>query len=75
MVEINTERNSPMTEQAVELSITVKVNGEVIQYSRKIEMQELESRISQVVQGPGNKVLVAGLKGLGLELSKRMPAG
>lgn len=64
-----------MTEKPVDLSITVIINGEVIQYSRKLEMQELESRISQVVQELGNKVLMAGLAGLDLELGKRVPAG
>jgi hypothetical protein len=29
---INTERNSQMTDKAVELSITLKVYGEVIEY-------------------------------------------
>jgi hypothetical protein len=64
-----------MTEKPVELSITVKINAEVIQYSRKLEMCELESGVSQVVQELGNKVLIAGLEGLDLELRKRVPAG
>jgi len=64
-----------MTEKPVELSITVKVNGEVIQYKRKIEINELESGISQVVQELGNKVLVAGLAGLDQDLRKRVPTG
>jgi hypothetical protein len=64
-----------MTEKPVELSITVKVNGEMIQYTRKIEINELESGISQVVQELGNKVLVAGLAELDREIRKRVPAG
>ena len=64
-----------MTEKPVDLSITVIINGEVIQYSRKLEMLELESGISQVVQELGNKVLMTGLKGLDQELGKRVPTG
>ena len=64
-----------MTEKPVDLSITVNINGEVIQYSRKLEMLELESGISQVVQELGNKVLMTGLKGLDQELGKRVPTG
>jgi hypothetical protein len=75
MVEINTERNSPMTEQAVELSITVKVNGEVIQYMRKVAIPELESGISQVVQEMGNKIFLAGIEGLDRDIRKSVPVG
>ena len=64
-----------MTEKPVELSITVNINGEMIQYTRKIEIHELESGISQVVQELGNKVLEAGLAGLDRDLRKRVPAG
>jgi hypothetical protein len=64
-----------MTEKPVELSITVKINAEVIQYSRKLEMREFESGISQMVQELGNKVLMVGLEGLDLELRQRVPAG
>jgi hypothetical protein len=38
-----------MTEKSVEISITVKVSGEVIQYERKIGIVELEMGISQAV--------------------------
>ena len=64
-----------MTQKPVDLSITVIINGEVIQYSRKLEMLELESGISHVVQELGNKVLMTGLKGLDQELGKRVPTG
>ena len=64
-----------MTEKPVELSITVNINGEMIQYTRKIEAHELESGISQVVQELGNKVLEAGLAGLDRDIRKRLPAG
>jgi hypothetical protein len=64
-----------MTDKPVELSITVKVYGEVIEYRREIAMAELETGISQVVQEIGTKVLVAGLKGLDEELRKGVPAG
>ena len=64
-----------MTEKTVEISITVKVYGEVIEYKRKIAITELETGISQVVQEIGNKVLVAGLEGLDQDMHKRVPAG
>jgi hypothetical protein len=64
-----------MTDKAVELSITLKVYGEVIEYTRKIAITELETGIGQVVQEIGTKVLVAGLKGLDDELRKGVPAG
>jgi len=64
-----------MTEKPVELSITVKVYGEVIQYTRKIAIEELEIGISQVMQEIGNKALVAGLVGLDQELRQRVPSG
>ncbi len=64
-----------MTEKPVELSITVKVYGEVIQYTRKIAIEALEIGISQVMQEIGNKALVAGLVGLDQELRQRVPSG
>lgn len=64
-----------MTEKPVELSITVNVSGEVIQYLRKIAITELEMGISQVMQEIGNRVLVAGLAGLDRDLRTRVPAG
>lgn len=64
-----------MTEKSVELSITVKVYGEVIEYKREIAIAELETGISQVVQEMGTAVMVAGLKGLDQELHKEVPAG
>jgi hypothetical protein len=64
-----------MTEKSVVVSITVKVYGEVIQYTRKIAISELETGISKVMQEIGNKVLVAGLEGLDQDLSKGVPAG
>jgi len=64
-----------MTDEAVELSITLKVYGETIEYTRKIAIAELETGISQVVQEIGSTVLMAGLKGLDQELGKEVPAG
>lgn len=64
-----------MTDRAVELSITLKVYGEVIEYTRKIAIAELEIGISQVVQEIGMTVLMAGLKGLDDKLRKEVPAG
>lgn len=64
-----------MTDKAVELSITVRVYGEVIEYRREIAIAELETGISQVVQEMGITVLMAGLKGLDDELRKEVPAG
>ena len=64
-----------MTDKAVELSITLNVYGEVIEYQRKIAIDELETGISQVVQEMGATVLKAGLKGLDDELRKEVPAG
>jgi hypothetical protein len=64
-----------MTEKPVELSITVNVSGEVIQYMRKIAIAELETGISQVMQEIGNRVLVAGLAELDRDLRTQVPAG
>ena len=64
-----------MTEKSVEISITVKVYGEVIQCRRKIAILELETGISQIMQEIGNKVIVAGLEGLDQELRAGVPAG
>lgn len=64
-----------MTDKAVEISITVKVYGEVIEYRRQMGITEIEAGISQVVQEIGAKVLVAGLKGLDDELRKEVPSG
>lgn len=64
-----------MTDRAVELSITLKVYGEEIEYQREIAILELETGISQVVQEMGMIVLIAGLKGLDDELRKEVPAG
>ena len=64
-----------MTDRAVELSITIKVNREVVNYQREIRIEELETGVSQAVQEIGNKVLVAGLKGLDDEIRKEVPAG
>ena len=64
-----------MTDRAVELSITLKVNGEVIEYQREIAIEELETGISQMVQEMGATVLKAGLKGLDDEIRKEVPAG
>jgi hypothetical protein len=64
-----------MTDKAVELSITLKMYGEVIEYQREIAITELETGISQVVQEIGMTVLMAGLKGLDDELRKEVPAG
>jgi hypothetical protein len=64
-----------MTDKAVELSITLKVYGQVIEYTREIRIAELETGISQVVQEIGSTVMVAGLKGLDQELRKELPAG
>jgi len=64
-----------MTDKAVELSITLKLYGEVIEYQREIAISNLETGISQVVQEIGMTVLMAGLKGLDDELRKEVPAG
>ena len=64
-----------MTEKTVEISITVKVDKEVIQYTRKVGITELEAGISEAVQEIGSKVLVAGIAGLDKELRKGVPAG
>lgn len=64
-----------MTDKAVELSITLKVYGKVIEYTREIGVAELETGISQLVQEMGMTVLMAGLKGLDDELRKEVPAG
>jgi hypothetical protein len=64
-----------MTDKAVELSINLKVYGQMIEYTREIGIAELEAGISQVVQEIGVKVLVAGLEGLDEELRKEVPTG
>jgi hypothetical protein len=64
-----------MTDKAVELSITLKVYGKVIEYQREIAITEMETGISQVVQEMEMRVLKAGLKGLDDELRKVVPAG
>lgn len=64
-----------MTDRAVGLSITIKVNQEVVDYQREIRIEELEAGISHAVQEIGLKVLVAGLKGLDDEICKEMPEG
>jgi len=64
-----------MTDKAVELSITLKVYGEVIEYQRDIAIGDLETGVSQVVQEIGVKVLVAGLEGLDEQLRKEVPSG
>lgn len=64
-----------MTDEAVEISIILKVCGEAIEYTRKIAIAALETGISQVVQEIGSTVLMAGLKGLDQELRKAVPAG
>jgi hypothetical protein len=64
-----------MTDTAVELSITVKVYGEVVEYQRVLSITELETGISQVVQEMGMAVLKAGLKGLDDKLRKEVPSG
>jgi hypothetical protein len=45
-----------MTEESVEISITVKVYGEVIQYERKVGIAEIEAGIGQAVQEMGRQV-------------------
>jgi hypothetical protein len=64
-----------MTDKAVELSITIRVNREVVDYRREIRIEELETGVIQSVQEIGNKVLEAGLKGLDDEIRKEVPAG
>ena len=64
-----------MTDRAVELSITIKVNQEVVNYERKIRIEALETGVSQAAQEIGLRVLVAGLKGLDEEMRKEVPAG
>ena len=64
-----------MTDRAVELSITIKVNREVVDYQREIRIEEIETGVSQVVQEIGLKVLMAGLKGLDDEIRKEVPEG
>jgi hypothetical protein len=64
-----------MTDRAVELSITIKVNQEVVNYKRRIRIEALETGVSQAAQEIGLRVLVAGLKGLDEEMRKEVPAG
>jgi hypothetical protein len=64
-----------MTDRAVEISITIKVNREVVDYRREIRIEEIETGVSQAVQEIGNKVLKAVLKGLDDEIRKEVPAG
>ena len=63
-----------MTDKPVEISITVKIYGEEIEYRRELSVGELETGISQVVQEIGTEALVAGLKGLDQEIRKEVPA-
>ena len=63
-----------MTEKSVEISITVKVYGEVIQYVQKVRVVELEAGISQAVQEIGRQVLVAGIEGLDQDLRQAVPS-
>lgn len=53
-----------MTDRAVKLSITIKVNQEVVNYEREIRIEELETGVSRASQEIGLRVLEAGLKGL-----------
>jgi hypothetical protein len=64
-----------MTDRAVELSITIKVNQEVVNYERKIRIEAFETGVSQAAQEIGLRVLVAGLKGLDEEMRKEVPVG
>lgn len=62
-----------MTEKPVKLSITVNISGEEIEYQRHIAVAEFEAGISLAMQELGNRVMVAGLKGLDQELRKSVP--
>jgi hypothetical protein len=63
-----------MTEKPVELSITVKVYGEVIEYTRKVAIAELETGINQVMQEIGNKVWWTHKTGHFFRVSQGVPS-
>lgn len=63
-----------MTEKSVRISITVKVNDEVIEYTRKVRITELEEELSKATQEIGNKAMVAMIEGLDREMRQRVPA-
>lgn len=64
-----------MTEKAVEISITVKVEDEVIEIKRKMKISELELELSKITQEIGNRMMVAVMEGIDREISKAVPAG
>jgi hypothetical protein len=68
------ERNSPMTENTVLISISIKGFQKTLVYQRCIKLQELESTIGQVIQEVGNGLLEAGIDELDGRLNHLVPA-
>jgi len=64
-----------MTEQAVEISITVKSYNEVIHIHQEVPFSDLEEGINRAAKEFGCKVLIAGIAGLDRQLSKEVPEG
>lgn len=57
-----------MTENSVQVSITINGFGKGISYQRHIALQELESSIGRITQEMGNSLLQAGIE----ELNRRI---
>jgi hypothetical protein len=69
----NKERNSPMTEGSVDLSISVKAFDESIEFHREVPVTDLEEGLSRTLKEIGCQVLATGIAGLDGELRRMVP--
>jgi hypothetical protein len=69
------ERNSPMTDEAVHISITIKVEERVEEIQRKIPIAELEEGVQAMTQGLGQQVLNGVIGVLDDRIAAHAPAG
>jgi len=64
-----------MTEEAVKISITIRVAKREQRIERKIKMEELEETIQGIAIETGQEALGMGIKEIDERIAERMPTG
>jgi hypothetical protein len=69
------ERNSQMTENSVQISISINIENEELKYQREMKIYELEENIQQLTTEMGHQVITTSLKAIDDRIAGKKPKG
>jgi len=64
-----------MTEQTVDISITIEVNQQKIQMAKKVDMPQIEESVHNLMNELGGCVIKAGIEAIDDQIAKEKPTG